>query len=223
MDQAAVWDLSLTNWRQLQEQSLLTKARALHAAIVPLTSGTTPPGKPYGLTAAKAAALLDLIEDYEAVISQPIAARAGRKAKTSDLRPRVRAVDGLLAGMDDLVVQFRGTPAGNLFVEGYFNARRIGGAASGGEDENPAGPIPTPPPVHQIGARPVVGNSKESNGGAFPLAKFQSGCFSGPISTTNSPFAGRFFSSSSNAAGLPRRNSSNFFVSSRASTTGRAG
>ena len=146
MDQAAVWDLSLTKWRQLQEQALLTKARALHAAIIPLTIGTTPVGKPYGLTAAKAVALLDLLEDYEAVISQPIAARAGRKAKTSDLRPRVRAVDGLLGGMDDLVVQFRGTAAGNLFVEGYFNARRIGGTASGGEDETPAGPTPTPTP-----------------------------------------------------------------------------
>ena len=62
------------------------------------------------------------------------------------MRPRFRVVDGLLEGMDDLAEQFRGTPAGNLFVEAYFNARRIGGNGSGGEDETPAGPNPTPPP-----------------------------------------------------------------------------
>ena len=41
--------------------------------------------------------------------------------------------------------------------------------------------------------------------------------------TTNSPFKLRFCAISSNAAGLPRRNSSNFLVSSRASTTSRSG
>ncbi len=144
-DQAAIWDLSPTEWRALQEGILLTKARALHAAILPLTAGATPPGKPYGLTAAKAQALKDLIDDYDAVIGQPGAARGDRKAKTSDLRPRTRVVDGILAGMDDLIVQFRGTPAGDLFVEGYFNARRIGGQGGGGEEDS-GGTTPTPPP-----------------------------------------------------------------------------
>ena len=143
-DQAALWDLSLTNWRQLQEQVLLNKATALHAAILPLTAGATPAGKPYGLTAPKAQALHDLIEDYGGVIGQPGAARSERRAKTSDLRPRFRSVDGILDGMDDLIPQFRGTPAGNLFVEGYFNARRLGGPGSGGAAENPPPPPPAP-------------------------------------------------------------------------------
>jgi hypothetical protein len=144
-DQAAMWDLSLTKWRQMQEQALLNKAKALHAAIVPLTAGATPPGKPYGLTASKTAALADLIGDYDEVIGKPVAARAGRKAKTADMRPRTRRVDGILSGMDDLIVQFRGTAAGDLFVEGYFNARRIGGRAPG--EEAGGGPAPTQPPA----------------------------------------------------------------------------
>ena len=37
--------------------------------------------------------------------------------------------------------------------------------------------------------------------------------------TTNSPFKERFLSASSNSAGVPRRNSSNFLVNSRARTT----
>jgi hypothetical protein len=144
-DQAALWDLSLTKWRQLQEEELLNKAKALHAAILPLTAGTPPPGKPYGLSSAKAQALKDLIDDYEAVIGQPGAARSGRKAKTSDLRPRTRVVDGFLSGMDDLIVQFGTTEEGRLFVQGYFNARRIGGQSSGGAEPAPGGNTPAPP------------------------------------------------------------------------------
>src|SRR6266853_308150 len=37
--------------------------------------------------------------------------------------------------------------------------------------------------------------------------------------TTNSPFSERVFITASNSSGVPRRNSSNFFVNSRASTT----
>src|SRR5439155_21425857 len=44
-----------------------------------------------------------------------------------------------------------------------------------------------------------------------------------PTSTTNSPLSERWRAVASNSAGWPRRNSSNFFVSSRASTTVRSG
>lgn len=78
---------------------------------------------------------------YELVIGAPTSARSTRKAKTADLRPRFRAVDVILEGMDDTIIQFArnsdGTPnaAGALFVDGYFNARRIGGSSSGSWEE----------------------------------------------------------------------------------------
>lgn len=82
--------------------------------------------------------------------------------KTADLRPRFRAVDEFLDGMDDLVVQFavnaNGTPneAGALFVVGYFNARRIGGTSSGGEEEEGGGEGggTTPPPENPPAPNP---------------------------------------------------------------------
>jgi len=48
-------------------------------------------------------------------------------------------VDELLAGMDDLIIQITGTEEKDLFVDGCFNARRIGGNGSGGEEEEAGG------------------------------------------------------------------------------------
>lgn len=142
LDQAAPWNLTLTQWREMPENVLLEKARALHAAALPLTQGANPSGAPFGLTTAKATALDDLIDDYAAVIGAPIAARSDRKAKTSALRPRFRVVDGLLEDMDDLILALRGeSPAHDLFVDAYFNARRIGGHSS----TAPAAPAPPTP------------------------------------------------------------------------------
>jgi hypothetical protein len=88
--------------------------------------------------------LTGLIDACEAVIGAPTGARSARKAKTAELRPRFAAVDVILAGMDDLVLQFGGTDDGDLFVDGYFNARRIGGASAA--EEPPAPPPPPPNP-----------------------------------------------------------------------------
>jgi hypothetical protein len=56
--------------------------------------------------------------------------------------------------------------------------------------------------------------------GQVPGAERQA---AGEIRTTNSPLRARVAVIASNSAGVPRRNSSNFFVSSRASTTVRSG
>jgi hypothetical protein len=136
--------MSLSDWTRMQEAALLNRAKALRDELAPQTQGVNPPGTPYGITAAKVTALTGLIDAYEAVIGAPTAARSARKAKTADLRPRFAEVDVVLAGMDDLVLQFGGTDDGDLFVDGYFNARRIGGASA--EEEEPAPPPPPPPP-----------------------------------------------------------------------------
>lgn len=76
--------------------------------------------------------------------------------KTADLRPRFRAVDELLAGMDDLIIQITGTPEKDLFVDSYFNARRIGGTSSGGGEEESGGEGggTTPPPENPPAPNP---------------------------------------------------------------------
>lgn len=145
---AAQWELSLADWRKLQEQVLLDRARALHTALLPHTTGTPPAGEDYGIDTAAAELLAGLIDDYAEVIGAPGAARSTKRAQTDSLRDRFRVVDGFLDGMDDLAPQFAVNPDGTvnldgkLFVDGYFNARRIGGSPA--EEEEPA-PPPSPP------------------------------------------------------------------------------
>ena len=145
LSDAAVWDLQLTDWRRLQESVLLEKARALHGAALPLTqeqNGEPATGPKFGITAAKAQSLGDLIDDYDEVIGAPLAARGERKAKTTRLRPRFRVVDGILDDVDDLIVALRGeSEAHDLFVDIYFNARRIGGHSSQGKATTPETPV----------------------------------------------------------------------------------
>ena len=81
---------------------------------------------------------------YELVIGAPASARSTRKAKTADLRPRFRAADVVSEGMDDLIIQLTGTSEKDLFVDGYFNARRIGGSSGGEEEEGEGGTTPPP-------------------------------------------------------------------------------
>ncbi len=139
--EAAVWDLTITEWTQLAENVLLSKATALHTAAQEALTETTPPLAPhFGVTTARVGAFLDLVDDYGDVIGAPVAARSGRKAKTTALRPRFRVLDGILADMDDLILSLRGLSAAHdLFVDAYFNARRIGGPS---EDTTPAPPNP---------------------------------------------------------------------------------
>ncbi len=138
---AAVWDLQLTDWRQLHETVLLEKAKALHAALLPLTQGATPAGTKFGITAAKVQILGDLVDDYDDVIGAPRSARGERKAKTTGLRPRFRVVDGILEDIDDLIIGLRGeSDATELFVDTYFNARKIGGHSSTSDAATPTTP-----------------------------------------------------------------------------------
>ncbi len=149
---AEAWNLALTDWRRLQEQALLNRAKALQTALEATTQGATPTGTAYGITAAKVTDFNALVDAYEAVIGAPVAARASRKARTAELRPRFAAVDGLLADMDDLILQLRGSEAGDLFVAGYFNTRRLGDRSDG--SSNPGGVGTTPPPENPPAPNP---------------------------------------------------------------------
>ena len=156
LEGAAPWDLSLSDWRKMQETALLNRAKALHTALLPHTTGTPPAGEPYGIIAAATTALNTKIAAYELVLGAPTSARSARKAKTADLRPRFRAVDAILEGMDDLIIQITGTEEKDLFVDGYFNARRIGGSSSGGGEEEGGGESggTTPPPENPPAPNP---------------------------------------------------------------------
>jgi hypothetical protein len=54
----------------------------------------------------------------------------------------MRVLDGLAAKMDRHVVSFRGTPAGDAFVDGYFVARRVDDLGHGPGTPPPTAPTP---------------------------------------------------------------------------------
>lgn len=94
------------------------------------------------------------ITPYELGISAPANARSTRR--TADLRPRFRAVNDLRLGMEDLILRFTGTPEKDVFVDGNFSARRIGGSSSGGGEEEGGGEGggTTPPPENPPAPNP---------------------------------------------------------------------
>ena len=67
----------------------------------------------------------ELWADYSTAVGAPGSARARRKAITNALPGQFAAVEEKFAELDDLIIQFRGTEAGDRFVEAWFNARRV--------------------------------------------------------------------------------------------------
>jgi hypothetical protein len=122
-----------------------------------MATGTPPAGEPYGISTAMTDALNTKFTTYENVIGAPASARSTRKAKTADLRPRFpRRRRAAGRGMDDLIIQDLRTAEKDLFVDGYFNARRIGGGSPGGGEEEGGGEGggTTPPPENPPAPNP---------------------------------------------------------------------
>jgi hypothetical protein len=88
-------------------------------------NGQPAPGDKYGVTAAKFAEVDQLWTNYSTAVGAPASARARRKAITDALPGRFAATEEKFAELDDLVIQFRGSEAGDRFVEAWFNARRV--------------------------------------------------------------------------------------------------
>ena len=119
-DKAAEWDLSMTQWRRMREQSLLGKAERLIEQVTGLTEAVPPKGEDHGITTAKVTTLTSAADNYGDEIGQPTKRRTQRRTDTAALRPTWRGVREILEAMDKLVVQF---PKG--FADGWFSARRI--------------------------------------------------------------------------------------------------
>jgi hypothetical protein len=90
-----------------------------------MATGTPPAGEPYGISTATTDALNTKNTAYENVIGAPASARSTRKAKTAGPFPHFPAVDGLMEGMDDLIIQFAGTGEKDLYFDGHFTPRRL--------------------------------------------------------------------------------------------------
>jgi len=107
-------------------------------------NGQPASGDKYGVTAAKFAEVDQLWTDYSTAVGAPASARARRKAITDALPGQFAAMEEKFAELDDLVIQFRGSEGSDVFVEAWFNARRVVDTGRRAARPNPA---PAPPPA----------------------------------------------------------------------------
>ena len=123
-------------------ESLLELAEPLSQ---PPAAGQPAPGEKFGVTAAKVAALDALWERYSTAVGAPRSARARHKAITDALPGQFAAAEDKFSELEDLVLQFRGTAAGDRFVDAWFNARRVVDTGRLANRPTPPAPAPTPP------------------------------------------------------------------------------
>ena len=130
---------------------VVEKARAILAGPAPVPPALGPGD--YGITAAAADALEEMLADYNAVLTSPTGARKARKGKREQLPARFAEVDGVLESCDRLVVQLRGKStdlpavraAKDAFVAGWFASRRIDDLGTGRSPAATPDPAPVPP------------------------------------------------------------------------------
>ncbi|MFM2167729.1 MAG: hypothetical protein RIS79_2100 [Verrucomicrobiota bacterium] len=139
---AATFDLPISGWRRMRDETLLQTARALEVKAAALAA--TPAGADYGITAARVAELKREADDYAALITAPDDAIGGKAAMTKQVRPAFAAFEDKLQVIDDLILTLRSTEAGSLLVAKYEQARTINdrGRRPGKEEEAPPAPKP---------------------------------------------------------------------------------
>lgn len=138
---AARCAFSKSAWRGMRDAALLANAREVIRVAEGLLAGAqAAAAAECGVTTASVAACKKEADDYEAVISAPQQAIAGRKATTAQMRDRFNAVEAVFASLDGLVEQF----TDKTFVGGYHAARTVRDNGHGPGAE-PAPQPPAPP------------------------------------------------------------------------------
>ena len=142
---AAKVDLSLSDLRRLRDQNLLAQLNITLALAQAITGGAkAAQAVDYGLTPAKITALAKEITDFANIINAPQANIADRKSLTAQLRVKFNEVEEKFAALDDLILNFNGTVAGDALVAAYQAARVV--RDLGGSPTKPT-PSPTPTPA----------------------------------------------------------------------------
>lgn len=136
---AAKYDFQISGWRRLRDEVLLNKARLLATDAGLFIAA----GADYGITPAAIAKLDKEADDYETIITAPVNAIGERSTLTAGLLPKSREIAELFDQMDDLAIQFRGTPAGDAFVATWLASDQIidRGSSPGTGATPPAPPV----------------------------------------------------------------------------------
>lgn len=143
-DRAKV-DLSKSEIMKLRTQELVNKTIAIRDLGTAAVSQTDAAKR--GVTAARVAALTAAITAFSNVMNSPRGEIVNRSALLREIETDIAALLDRVNDLDDLVLQFGGTDAGQRFNEAWKGARIIVDSGSGHSTPAPApAPVPTPNP-----------------------------------------------------------------------------
>lgn len=146
LDRLGKVDLSKSAIVRLRTQELANKATAIRD-IATAAQGEANAAQ-RGVTAARIATLTAAINNFTAVMNSPRGQIVNRSALLREVETDIAALVERVSDLDDLVVQFDGTEAGQRFIETWKRARIIVDLGGGGYGETtPATPTPSPAPA----------------------------------------------------------------------------
>lgn len=142
LDRLGKVDVSKTEIVKLRTQDLVNKAAAIRDLATAAVGEAGAAGR--GVTAARVAALTAAITNFSKVMNSPRGEIVNRSALLREVETDVAALVEAVSDLDDLVVQFDGSEAGERFIEAWKRARII--VDTGGGRTNGTAPAKTPAP-----------------------------------------------------------------------------
>ncbi|MCB1065825.1 MAG: hypothetical protein KDN20_23265 [Verrucomicrobiae bacterium] len=119
-------DKTMSDWRRMRDEALLTAARELEADVDAVVAGPDALlAADYGVDAARAAALKSEADDYQAWIIAPRDNIGQRKQLTASLTEQVRNLTAQFDLLEMIARAFRGTAAGDSFYAGFVDAGQV--------------------------------------------------------------------------------------------------
>ncbi len=146
LDRRGKVDFSKSEIVRLRNLDLRDQATAIRDLALAAT--TQPGAADRGITPARIGELTAAITLFSTILSTPRGQIVTRATLLKEVETDTAALLENLRDLDDLVVQFAATPAGQRFVQAWQNARIIVDAGHGPgtpDEEDPTPPAPTPP------------------------------------------------------------------------------
>lgn len=140
VEQLRVVDLSRTGIGRLRNQELLARATEIRDAGTAAKDQAGAVGR--GVTPERIAALTAALDAFAAVMNVPRGQIVSRSTLARELETDIAALVENVRHLDDLVIQFDQTPAGQHLIEAWRRARIIidrGGSPSNSEPPKPNG------------------------------------------------------------------------------------
>lgn len=135
---AAKVDFTRSDWNRFRNEDMLAKAKLVKSLADDLTA--VPDAVKYDITAGAVNDLDSAITAFADYLTAPQQAISTRKSLTDQLRDRFNAVETMFGQLDDMILRFNKTAAGQAMIAAYHAARIVRDLGHG-----PSATPPTPP------------------------------------------------------------------------------